>query len=101
MNVNFWITPDEANLDPSSGGLVVHTREAPRDWGFRRFNADPDAVRRFLEDAGSEAVRVPHRSNRALLFDSDLFHETDTFRFAPGYENRRINITMLFGSRDR
>ena len=101
VNVNFWIAPDEANLDPSSGGLVVHTREAPRDWGFRRFNTDPDAVRRFLDAAGSEAVRVPHRSNRALLFDSDLFHETDTFRFAPGYENRRINVTMLFGSRDR
>jgi hypothetical protein len=21
--------------------------------------------------------------------------------FAPGYENRRINVTMLFGTRDR
>ncbi len=23
VNVNLWITPDEANLDPSSGGLVM------------------------------------------------------------------------------
>ena len=24
VNVNFWITPDEANLDPSTGGLLVY-----------------------------------------------------------------------------
>ena len=26
VNVNFWITPDEANLDPSHGGLIVSLR---------------------------------------------------------------------------
>lgn len=99
VNVNFWITPDDANLEPAAGGLVVHTRDAPADWGFRRFNADPEAIRRFLESEGSTAIRVPYRANRAVLFDSDLFHETDHFHFRPGYENRRINVTMLFGSR--
>jgi hypothetical protein len=29
----------------------------------------------------------------------DLFHETDRFHFKPGYKNRRINITLLFGKR--
>lgn len=101
VNVNFWITPDEANLDPETGGLRVHATKAPRDWGFRRFNASPDEVRGMLEAAGSVPTRVPHRANRAVMFDSDLFHETDTFRFAPGYANRQVNITMLFGSRDR
>jgi tetratricopeptide (TPR) repeat protein len=101
VNVNFWITPDEANLDASGGGLVVHSREAPRDWGFRRFNVEVAEIRNFLESAGNEAIRIPYRANRAILFDSDLFHETDTSRFKPGYENRRINITMLYGTRDR
>ncbi|MCX7227816.1 MAG: tetratricopeptide repeat protein [Burkholderiales bacterium] len=101
VNVNFWITPDEANLDASGGGLIVHSREAPRDWGFRRFNVDVPEIRRYLASVGSESIRVPYRSNRAMLFDSDLFHETDAFRFRPGYENRRINITMLYGTRDR
>jgi Flp pilus assembly protein TadD len=100
VNVNFWITPDDANLDPQSGGLVVHSHDAPADWGFRRFNAGHEEIYRYLESVGSRAVRVPHRTNRALLFDSDLFHETDAFRFKPGYENRRINITMLFGARE-
>jgi len=42
---------------------------------------------------------VPYRANRAVIFDSDLFHETDVIRFKPGYENRRINVTLLFGRR--
>jgi len=41
---------------------------------------------------------VPYRENRAVLFDSRLFHGTDAPEFAPGYENHRINITMLFGT---
>ena len=35
VNVNFWITPDEANLDPAHGGLVVWDKEAPREWNFK------------------------------------------------------------------
>ena len=46
------------------------------------------------------SVRVPYRANRAVIFDSDLFHETDRIAFKEGYLNRRINITMLFGRRE-
>ena len=42
---------------------------------------------------------VPYAENRVVLFNSNLFHETDRLEFKPGYENRRINITMLFGNR--
>lgn len=101
VNVNFWITPDTSNLDPDTGGLIVHSKAAPRDWGFARFNHGGDEIARYLDSSGSTAIRVPYRANRALMFDSDLFHETDSFRFRPGYEHRRINITMLYGSRDR
>lgn len=99
INVNFWITPDSANLDPDSGGLVVYDKEAPADWNFAKYNNNVPAVRRFLEESGSHAVTVPYRQNRAVIFNSDLFHNTDRFDFAAGYENRRINITMLFGER--
>ena len=99
INVNFWITPDSANLDPSSGGLVVYDKEAPADWDFAKYNNNVPAVRKFLQESGSRAVAVPYRQNRAVIFNSDLFHNTDQFSFAPGYENRRINVTMLFGER--
>lgn len=99
VNVNFWLTPDAANLDPESGGLVVWNKEAPGDWDFERYNADESAQRKFLAENGARSIRVPHRQNRAVVFNSDLFHETDRLSFAPGYENRRINVTMLYGRR--
>jgi tetratricopeptide (TPR) repeat protein len=99
VNVNFWITPDEANLDPAHGGLVVWDATAPLDWSFEKYNGDAPAVRKFLADVGAKPHTVPYRANRVVIFDSDLFHETDMLAFKPGYENRRINITMLFGRR--
>jgi len=99
VNVNFWITPDEANLDPEHGGLVVWDKAAPQDWDFARYNAAEADICAFLEEQNSRPVSVPYRANRAVIFDSDLFHETDAIRFKPGYENRRINITLLFGRR--
>ena len=49
--------------------------------------------------AKAQAITVPYRANRAVIFDSDLFHETDRIDFRPGYLNRRINVTMLYGRR--
>lgn len=100
VNVNFWITPDEANLDAESGGLVVWDKPAPLDWSFDEYNNDGIMIRQFLEQSGAKSVTVPHRANRAVIFDSDLFHETDRIKFKEGYLNRRINITMLYGHRD-
>ena len=99
VNVNFWITPDSALLDPESGGLIFWDKEAPLHWDFETYNANEPAIRRFLRDSGARAVNVPHRQNRVVIFNSDLFHETGEVKFREGYENRRINITMLFGKR--
>ena len=97
INVNFWITPDDANLDPDSGGLVIYKREAPSDWNFDKYNKNQESVAAFLE--GSDKVTIPYRQNRAVIFNSNLFHKSDKFRFKQGYENRRINVTILFGFR--
>jgi tetratricopeptide (TPR) repeat protein len=99
VNVNFWITPDEANLDPRTGGLIIWDKEAPAAWDFETYNADERAIRGFLADSQAASFDVPYRANRAVIFNSDLFHETASLHFRPGYANRRINITMLFGKR--
>ena len=101
VNVNFWITRDEANLDPESGGLVIWDKPAPLDWSFAQYNnASGSTIRNFLAQSGAKSVTVPYRANRAVIFDSDLFHETDQIAFKEGYLNRRINITMLYGTRE-
>jgi tetratricopeptide (TPR) repeat protein len=60
VNVNFWITPDEANLDSEHGGLVVWDKEAPRDWNFKDYNntANEPKVREFLLSSGANAVTI-------------------------------------------
>jgi tetratricopeptide (TPR) repeat protein len=99
VNVNFWITGDEANLDPEHGGLLVYTHDAPKDWGFAKYNKDSATILGYLDSVGSVPVRVPYRANRAVVFDSDLFHASDRPHFREGYLNRRINVTLLYGLR--
>jgi hypothetical protein len=100
VNVNYWIAPDEANLDPDTGGLVIWDKPAPLEWGYKEFNCSPQSARDFLKQSGAKSVTVPHRGNRAVIFNSNLFHETDKISFKDGYLNKRINITMLYGMRD-
>jgi hypothetical protein len=77
----------------------VYTHDAPKDWGFAKYNKDSATILGYLDSVGSVPVRVPYRANRAVVFDSDLFHASDRPRFREGYLNRRINITMLYGLR--
>ena len=99
VNVNFCITPNSANLDPASGGLVVYNVEAPLEWDFKAYNTNQTRIRDYIAEHNYGEVVVPHNENRMVLFNSNLFHETDKISFKPGYENRRINVTMLFGYR--
>ena len=101
VNVNFWITPDEANLNPEKGGLAVYDKEAPADWNFAAYNSEQNKpkILEWLSQAGAQTIRVPYRANRAVVFNSDLFHETDDVTFRDDYLSRRINITLLYGYR--
>ena len=100
VNVNFWITPNDSNLDEKTGGLVVYGVDAPLNWDFHTYNARSDIIKSFLIQQNASAVNIPYRQNRAVIFNSDLFHATAELQFRPGYENRRVNITMLYGERE-
>ena len=95
VNLNFWLTPDEANLEPTRGGgitvyeaSVIGNRTAEsKDYNQRLWDSREWAVKKV----------VPYRSNRAVLFPSSLYHKSDDHTFKTGYTNRRINFTLLFG----
>lgn len=49
--------------------------------------------------SGVEVVDIPYRQNRCTIFRSNLLHETaPSLHFKPGYANRRINLTFMFGN---
>jgi len=98
INLNFWITPSESNLDANSGGLRIYTVPAPITWKFHDYNRDSELIYEFLTQKKSSSVTIPYKGNRAVLFNSALFHETDVIKFKEGYENRRVNMTYLFGN---
>jgi hypothetical protein len=100
VNVNFWITPDEANCNPATGGMVVYDLKAPSDWGFRSYNEEGAKIAALLTERRSNATYIPYKSNRAIIFNSNLFHATAPVDFLDGYERRRVNVTLLFGNRD-
>ena len=77
--------------------MIVYDVPPPPNWSFEQYNADEKNIYAFLERSRSGSMKVPHRCNRAVLFNSALFHETDEIHFREGYANRRINITYLFG----
>ena len=103
VTFNFWITPDDANLSPGGGGLVVYVKEQPMDWDWERYNREKYGanmkreIDEFLSDA--KTMTIPYGDNRAVLFRSNLYHKSDQVNFKDGFENRRMNITMLFGHR--
>jgi len=57
-------------------------------------------IQAIVDAPGTTAVTAPYRCNRAVVFNSMIAHSTDRFRFKDGYENRRINITLLYGHAD-
>ncbi|MEU4194458.1 hypothetical protein AB0E69_21350 [Kribbella sp. NPDC026611] len=99
VNLNIWLTPDSANQDPATGGLDIFDLKAPKDWEFDKYNKDGRAIRQYLRESKATRTEIPYRANRALLFNSDLFHATQPLTFEDGYVNRRINVTFLFGKR--
>ena len=44
--------------------------------------------------------KIKYKSNRVVIFNSNLFHASDNFNFKNNYESRRINITLLYGKRE-
>ncbi len=77
----------------------MYNTEAPLEWDFKTFNNDTEKILEHLEDNNNEKSVIPYNENRIVIFNSNLIHETDKFEFKEGYENRRINVTMLFGER--
>jgi len=97
ITVNFWVTPDAANRNPAGGGLAVCRVPPPDSWAVEDYDADRERAVVFLGQHAAHTLTVPYRENRAIMFRSRLLHRSDAPEFEVGYENHRINVTLLFG----
>ncbi len=92
-----WITPDEYNLDPGSGGIVVFFKKTIGNESFEQIQNE-EYGRNFLKGHEDQSISIPYRQNRVVIFDSSLWHKTDSYSFAKGHKSRRINLTLLYGA---
>ena len=77
-----------------------YTVKPPKEWSFTAFNSNWEYIdEKLLRPSGYANVTVPYKENRAVIFDSFLFHKTDNHKFKGGHENRRINLTFLYGDK--
>ena len=114
VTVNCWLTPDAANLDAATGGLMLYNGVGlpPRGGGDGAFdelalNRDFRSIRAWLAARAAEldtplddlSTHVKYRQNRCVIFRSALFHETvGPVRFMPGLGKSRINLSLMFGT---
>ena len=54
-----------------------------------------ESARRLKSRGGRKTIS--YNENRAVIVNSNLFHETEAIDFKDGYGDRRINVTMLSG----
>lgn len=99
VNINFWLTPDSFNKEKDQGGLKIYQTPAPADWNFIDYNTRNENMDKLLKNQNNNYITIPYKFNRAVIFDSSLFHETQHLSFEDHYEARRINSTILFGNR--
>ena len=97
VNINLWITPDEANMNPDEGGLIIYTKPLLGNETFEQMQI-PSFGYEYLKGSEHLNYTIPYKRNRITIFNSNLYHETSPLHFKPGYKNRRINFTFLFGT---
>lgn len=101
VSINLWLTPDGANLSPQSSGLTFWNRSAPTNYFVTEDDVEKHAIlETLLNEEGVKSIEVPYRCNRAAIFRSNMIHKTAETKFAAGYQNRRLNMTLIFGNRD-
>jgi hypothetical protein len=73
ITFNIWCTPDECIEETSDdyNGVLIHVSK-------------------------DKSVHIPYRYNRAIIFYSDIEHESQLARFKDGQNNRKVNYTFLY-----
>ena len=104
LNLNMWLTPDSATQEPENAGMTIYNfgADTPKLLHLSQNLDSQQELTQLMFAAKTQSARIPYKQNRMVLFNSRLIHETGVpdkpMTFLPGYENRRISLTWLFGT---
>jgi hypothetical protein len=98
FTLNFWITPDNANLAQGTGGMSIWNKHFPNTF-FDLCEEEKKAfVKEVLREPNIKSTTIDYKCNRAIIFRSSLAHGTEPYKFSSHYSAHRMNITLLFDS---
>lgn len=93
---NFWSTPNTSNRDQLSGGMTILNLVPPKDWPWPVAITDRERISAYIAQQNPEEISIPYKTNRLILFNSELLHKTDNIKFGPSYEDRRVSLTHIY-----
>ena len=71
----------EAKFNRDSGSLFVYDVDTIKECDFKTYNKDSNKIKEELKKSKGNTKVVAFRGNSVLLFNLNLFHETDTYQF--------------------
>lgn len=97
MTVNLWVTPDEC-MEGGSGfnGLDLWRIEPKPEWDYDISNGSTQLCEDYIKEVNPELVTIEYRYNRAAIFKSNYFHQSQPVSTKAGADNRKINYALLF-----
>lgn len=106
INLNMWLTPDEACLDKIAGGMTIYDIgvDTVKDYYESQKRNFEQTIDLQMVKEKTRYFSVKYVRNRMILFNSRLIHSTGHLKnsqdlsFKKGYKNRRISLTWLFGN---
>jgi hypothetical protein len=95
--LNIYLTPDEFNLDPATGGLWLYDVKRGENQALHEFNSQPWCTEYYKKHTKGGAARVGYAFNRAVLFDARTLHAAERMRFAcKSVASHRLNLALRF-----
>jgi len=95
-NISIWLTPDCYVKDKSKNGLIIWDKKYPKDWTWDDYNKNDKKIKLYLKMSGGRKRHIKYKYNRAVIFDSAYFHETNEVSMLPFKHAKRINYTFMY-----
>jgi len=97
VTVTIWLTPEEYNLNPNSGGLILYDVKRSEDLMPHEHLVGESSMKIVNETTKGNSVTIPYAYNRAVIFDAKTFHSTQQPEFnVTTPEGYRINLSIAF-----